>query len=70
MSKQMKECQKCHQVFPRDSFYKRKDRNGEYTWRISYCRVCNLHQTKGKSSKNLEHYREYSNKYYHNNIDK
>ena len=28
---ELKECQLCHQMLPKDHFYKRKDRNGEYT---------------------------------------
>lgn len=27
---ELKECQLCHQILPISSFYKRKDRDGEY----------------------------------------
>ena len=41
-SKELKECQLCHQMLPKDQFYKRKDINGEYNWTISYCGKCDL----------------------------
>ena len=31
-SKELKECQLCHQMLPKEQFYKRKDRNGEYNF--------------------------------------
>ena len=69
-----KECQMCHQVFPIDNFYKRKDRNGEYTWKTSYCSKCDVEKVKESRQKNPEHYREYkknyNNKYYHEHKDK
>ena len=69
-----KECQSCHQVFPKDSFYKRKDRNGEHSWQVSYCCSCNTRKVKECKVKNPEHYKQYNNnynqKYYHENKDK
>ena len=38
-TEELKECQLCHQMLPKDQFYKRKDRNGEYNWTMSYCRT-------------------------------
>ena len=37
MTEELKECQLCHQMLPKSDFYKRKDRDGEYTWTMSYC---------------------------------
>ena len=69
-----KECQMCHQVFPKSEFYKRKDRNGEYNWTMSYCGSCDIIKVKQSKVKNPEHYREYINKYnndyYHQYKDK
>ena len=69
-----KECQMCHQVFPKSEFYKRKDRNGEYNWTMSYCGQCDVKINSISRNKNPEHYREYykqqGNKYYNNNKDK
>jgi hypothetical protein len=39
---ELKECQLCHQMLPISSFYKRKDRNGEQNWTMSYCGKCDL----------------------------
>ena len=44
---ELKECQLCHQMLPKEQFYKRKDRNGEYNWTMS-CSPCNLEKTKKK----------------------
>ena len=73
-NKELKECQLCHQMLPKEQFYKRKDRNGEYNWTISYCGACNVEKTKESRHKNSEHYKEYSKnqgyEYYNNNKDK
>jgi hypothetical protein len=70
----LKECQLCHQMFPKEQFFKRKDRNGEYNWSVSYCGSCNVEKTKESKIKNPEHYRNYNREYnhnhYHNNKDK
>jgi hypothetical protein len=47
-------------MFPTDQFYKRKDRNGEYKWTISYCDSCNVEKTKESRHKNPEYYKERS----------
>ncbi len=39
MTEELKECQLCHKSFPKSNFYKRKDRNGEYNWKTSYCKI-------------------------------
>ncbi len=74
MTEELKECQLCHKSFPKSNFYKRKDRNGEYNWKTSYCKYCNTLNTKESKSKNPEHYRKYNKEYnynhYHNNKDK
>ena len=70
----LKECQLCHQMFPKDQFYKRKDRDGEYTWTMSYCNKCKYIQVNEDRQVNIEKYRdyqkEYSNEYYHTNKNK
>lgn len=63
-NKELKECQLCHQMFPTDQFYKRKDRNGEYKWTISYCDSCNVEKTKESRHKNPEYYKERSKNYF------
>ena len=74
MTEETKECQMCHQVFPKDSFYKRKDRNGEYTWILSYCNSCEINRSKQFKKKDPEKHRLTcncrSNKYYNENKDK
>ena len=71
---ELKECQLCHQMLPKEQFYKRKDRNGEYNWTMSYCGSCNVEKTKESRHKNPEHYKEYykerSKNYYEENKDK
>jgi len=70
----LKECQLCHQMLSKDHFYKRKDRNGEYNWNVSYCGPCNVEKTKESRHKKSEHYKEYykerSKNYYEENKDK
>ena len=70
----LKECQLCHQMFPKSDFYKRKDRDGEYTWTMSYCSPCDILKVKQSKAKKPEHYKEYVNKYnndyYHQNKNK
>lgn len=74
MSDILKECQMCHQSFPIDQFYRRKDRNGKYTWKVSYCRPCVMKLVKKTKKNDLQKYKEYNrcqaDKYYHNNTDK
>jgi hypothetical protein len=71
---EIKECQLCHQMLPMSSFYKRKDRNGEYNWTMSYCGKCDLEKVKQSKAKNPDYYREqnneYKNNYYHQNKDR
>ncbi len=71
---ELKECQLCHQMFPKDQFYKRKDRNGQPNWTMSYCGACDMKKVKQSKDKNPEYYKEYgtnhSQKYYHENKDK
>ncbi len=73
-SSEMKQCQKCHNEFPREDFYKRQDRNGEYKWKMSYCKKCSMLLCKEARKKNPEKFKEYNkknfNKYYHENKDK
>ena len=72
-TEELKECQLCHQMLPKDQFYKRKDRNGEYNWTVSYCKSCEVEKAKETRRNNPEHYqeykKEYTNKYYHENKD-
>ena len=74
MEEVLKECQLCHQLLPKDQFYDRKDRNGEHTWKVSYCKDCNIKKGDISRKKNKEYYKKYkreqSNEYYHNNKDK
>lgn len=74
MTEETKECQLCHQIFPKDSFYKRKDRNGEHTWTMSYCGPCDTSHVTKSRAKHIDKYRkyqkEYSNNYYYNHTDK
>ena len=74
MTEKLKECQLCHQMLPKSNFYKRKDRDGEYTWTMSYCGPCNVKKTKISRHKNPEYYKEYSKnqgyEYYYDNKDK
>ena len=71
---EFKECQLCHQMLPKDQFYKRKNRNGEYNWTISYCKECEIKKNIKYRKNNKELFREsenkYKNKYYHTNKDK
>ena len=70
----LKECQLCNQMLPKDQFYKRKDRNGEYTWTVSYCKECDIKKVNQYQRDNKEKFRESinksRNKHYHNNKDK
>ena len=70
----LKECQQCHNMLPKDNFYKRKDRNGEYTWKDSYCKPCQGQKSIKYRREHREKFRESENrsrnKYYHNNKDK
>jgi hypothetical protein len=63
MTEELKKCQLCHQILPKSDFYKRKDRDGEYTWTMSYCGPCDMVKVKQSKVKNPEHYKEYINKY-------
>ena len=71
---EIKECQLCHQMLPMSSFYKRKDRNGEYNWAVSYCGKCDLKKANLSREKKKEYYKEYhkeqNQKYYNKNKDK
>ena len=40
MTEELKEYQLCHQILPKSDFYKRKDRDEEYTWNMGYCGPC------------------------------
>lgn len=70
----LKECQLCHKLLPKENFYDRKDRNGEYTWKRSYCGSCNNIIISKSKSKKADYYREknndYKNNYYHQNKEK
>ena len=57
MTEELKECQLCHQMLPKSDFYKRKDRDGEYTWTMSYCGPCDMVKVKQSKVKNPEHYK-------------
>ena len=52
-NKELKECQLCHQMLSKDQFYKRKDRNGEYNWTMSYCGPCDAIKAAESRSKKL-----------------
>ena len=71
---ELKECQSCHQSFPKKEFYKRKDRNGEYKWLTSYCKSCEINKSNKYKKNNKEIFRESinksRNKHYHQNKDK
>jgi hypothetical protein len=48
---ELKECQLCHQMLPKEQFYKRKDRNGNPNWTMSYCGSCDnikVKESRGK----------------------
>ena len=70
----LKECRLCHQMLPVDQFYDRKDRDGEYNWKTSYCKSCDIEHSKQQKKKNPDKYKEYCNnrsfQYYHENKDK
>ena len=74
MTEELKECQLCHKSFPKSNFYKRKDRNGEYNWKTSYCKSCEIKKVKEYKTRDPLIYKEYnrnqSYNYYHNNKDK
>ena len=59
----------CHQVFPKSEFYKRKDRNGEFGWTMSYCGKCDVIKVKKSRDKNPEHYRDYNREYNYNHFN-
>jgi len=71
---ELKECQLCHQMIPKEQFYKRKDRNGEYNWKTSYCKSCEVKKVNEYREENIEKYKKYNNKYrkeyYQNNKNK
>ena len=71
---ELKECQLCHQMLPKEQFYKRKDRYGEYSWKTSYCKPCEINKSNKYKKENKEKFRESinksRNKHYHNNKDK
>ena len=71
---ELKECQLCHQTLPKDQFYKRKDRDGEHNWTMSYCGPCDSKKAAVSRSKKPEYYKNYyknkSNIYYNENKDK
>jgi hypothetical protein len=71
---ELKKCQKCHQEYPKEEFYKRQDRNGEYKWKTSYCKKCSYERMRDDRLKHADkyklYYKEYTNKYYHENKDK
>ena len=73
-STKLKECQLCHQLLPEDKLYKRKDRNGEPNWKVSYCKECEINKSNKYKKENKEIFRESinksRNKHYHNNKDK
>jgi hypothetical protein len=70
----LKECQLCHQMLPKEQFYKRKDRDGKQNWTMSYCPPCCLKNVVETRQKNPEHYKEYNkeylSQYYSDNKDK
>jgi hypothetical protein len=74
MSEVLKECQLCHQMLPKEQFYKRKDRAGEPNWKVSYCKPCKYLEVNQDRKNNIDNYRkyqkEYSNEYYYNNKEK
>ncbi len=59
----LKECQLCHKLLPKDQFYDRKDRNGEYTWKTSYCPKCDTIKKKESRNNNNDHYKKYNKEY-------
>ena len=73
-NKELKECQLCHQMLPKDQFYKRKDRDGEPNWTMSYCTHCDIKRINNTKKKNPDKYKkdcnERSIKYYNENKDK
>jgi hypothetical protein len=74
MTEELKECQLCHQILPKSDFYKRKDRDGEHNWMVSYCKKCEVIKVNSYRNENIEKYRkynsEYNNQYYHTNKNK
>jgi len=58
-----KKCNKCHFIFPIEKFYKRKDRQGNYTWRASYCRKCLTILKNQSYTNNKKYYRKYNREY-------
>lgn len=73
-SPEMKECRNCQILFERNSFRKRKNRNGEMSWVSAYCRKCECKKVVKSRNIHIEKYRIYhkkqSNDYYHENKDK
>ena len=70
---ELKTCQLCRQIFPKEKFYKRKDRNGEPNWTMSYCGSCDAKKASESRAKNPKYYKNYynnkSNIYYNENKD-
>lgn len=48
------------------SFYKRKNINGEYNWKTSYCKSCKYIQVNNDRDQNIEKYRTYQKEYGNN----
>lgn len=74
MTNLTKECRLCHEILPLDQFYKRKDRNGNYTWKTSYCKSCCIYSKNKYQQLNKEKFKKgknkYKRKYYKENPDK
>ena len=69
----LKECQLCNQMLLKDQFYKRKDRDGKYNWKTSYCKECQTKKANDYREENRDAYnkyhKQYNTEYYHNNKD-
>lgn len=53
-----KKCNKCFLIFPINEFYRRKDRQGNYTWRMSYCKNCMRIKKNESVAKNRKYYND------------
>ena len=56
---ELKEYQLCYQSLPKEQLYKRKDKDGEPKWTMSYCCPYDAIKASESRSKKPEYYKKY-----------
>jgi len=62
----LKVCQMCKKHLTLDHFYRRKNRKGEYSWKTSYCKSCDIQKKNKYQAQNKDVYNPGKNKYKRN----